>query len=146
MAVTEPALIVAQKLHGVGGLVLGNGATPTANLFAGMVKPADPASGVPEAAVFVRASGGAAPEPYFVGPSGAKTSWWRPSVQVVVRGNKDAEDTARQLASTIRTTLHRTTLTGYMSCLVRESAPVEVGNDDDGHPLFTLNVELWYKE
>jgi hypothetical protein len=95
--------------------------------------------------VFVRASGGAPPSPYMGNPA-TRGSVWMPRVQVVVRGDIGAVDTARQLANTIRRTLHRATLTGYFSCLAVESVPAELQPDPTGHPLFSLNVELWYKE
>lgn len=143
MTPTEPALIVAQKLDTITGLILADGATPGANLFASPVLPAEVSgTGVPNAAVFVRASGGAPPVPN-MGSAGASSTWY-PRVQVIVRGDVNGEDTARALANLIRETLHRATLTGYVSCLVVDSSPIELGKDTGGHPLFSLNVELWY--
>lgn len=130
---SEPDIAVAQTLDAVATSPL-SAYTLGTNLFAGPVRPV---SGViPHRAIFVLTYGGPAPLDKFSG-----VSIQRHSVQVMIRSNADAFSVAQADAKACRDALHLGTVTGYMRCAALQ--PVYLGLDDNEHPLFSLNLELW---
>lgn len=114
------------------------------NIFQGPVRP--PVAGlIPHAAIFVLATGGPSPDPYF-SVGGASASFFRVGVQVRIRSAVDAFATGQTTALNVRAKLHLANLTGYVACRVRESHPLYLGTDDTEHHEFSVNVELWFKE
>jgi len=128
-----PDAAIATHLAAAGlGLTLGT------NLFRGPVRPVSP--GVPESAVFVLAGGGPAPVPYLDAAEHGDTYFF--DVQVRIRGSREAFATTRTLARGIRNALHRASISGYLSVLVRESEPTYLGFDGSERPEFSVNAQL----
>jgi hypothetical protein len=133
VTVRDAELDVATLLGAAGlGLSLGT------NLFAGLT-PEDPA--VPDTAVVVRGTGGPPPEPYVSGGSSVRL---RPTVQVVVRGAREAQNSARGLAFQVFGALVMAMPAGYASCLPREAAPAYMGPDAAERPRYAFNLDLEY--
>jgi hypothetical protein len=130
---SEPDIAVAQTLDAVATSPL-SAYTIGTNLFAGPVRPVSTV--IPHRAIFVLTYGGPAPLDKFSG-----VSIQRHSVQVMIRGNADAFNVAQADAKACRDALHLGTVTGYMRCAALQ--PVYLGLDDNEHPLFSLNLELW---
>ena len=130
---SEPDIAVAQTLDAVATSPL-SAYTLGTNLFAGPVRPVSTV--IPHRAIFVLTYGGPAPLDKFSG-----VSIQRHSVQVMIRGNADAFSVAQADAKACRDALHLGTVTGYMRCAALQ--PVYLGLDDNEHPLFSLNLELW---
>lgn len=107
------------------------------NLFPG---PKRAAGGkIPEAAIFCLETGGFPPEDFF----GGSTSPSRPStVQVYIRGPQgaDAYQSARATARAVWASLHKATISGYVSVRCMQAEPVYLGQDDGEHHVFTVNV------
>ena len=112
-------------------------------IFRGQVRP--PKAPIPHAALFVLASGGSNPEPYF-SVSGSSASFYRCNVQVRVRGEVEGFGAAQTKAVAVRTALHLATLAGYVRCAVNQSLPYYLGMDDTEHPEFSVNATLWFKQ
>ena len=130
---SEPDIAVAQTIDAVATSPL-SAYTLGTNLFAGPVRPVSTV--IPHRAIFVLTYGGPAPLDKFSG-----VSIQRHSVQVMIRGNADAFSVAQADAKACRDSLHLATITGYMRCAAIQ--PVYLGLDDNEHPLFSLNLELW---
>lgn len=130
---SEPDIAVAQTLDAVATSPL-SAYTLGTNLFAGPVRPVSTV--IPHRAIFVLTYGGPAPLDKFSG-----VSIQRHSVQVMIRSNADAFSVAQADAKACRDALHLGTVTGYMRCAALQ--PVYLGLDDNEHPLFSLNLELW---
>ena len=130
---SEPDIAVAQTIDAVATSPL-SAYTLGTNLFAGPVRPVSTV--IPHRAIFVLTYGGPAPLDKFSG-----VSIQRHSVQVMLRGNADAFSVAQADAKACRDALHLGTVTGYMRCAALQ--PVYLGLDDNEHPLFSLNLELW---
>lgn len=136
MALKNPALDMATFLDGqsLGGvaLVLGE------NLFCGPVRAHDR---TPSPSVWLLNTSGPAPEPYL---SSTRAALFSPSVQAVVRSSAvDFQDTEALGLELIRT-LHQLVRPGYVTWLARESQPTYLGEDSDGHALFSANFETPY--
>lgn len=116
----------------------GLGLTAGTNLFRGTMRPV--AAGVPALAVFVAETGGPPPVPYIDAAVNGDT--WHFDVQVMIRGNRETTAAARTLARNIRNSLHRATITGYLSVVAQQSAPTPLGFDESERPLFSVNVRL----
>jgi hypothetical protein len=95
-------------------------------------------SGYPVDATFVWDAPGPPPRPVL---SHAR-SIWQHAVQVRVRAEPLKMAIARVNATTLMRALHRATVTGYMSCLVRESSPIHLGQNSAGQYEFGFNVEM----
>lgn len=129
-----PAEDVASALNGQYSLV------SATNLFS--CAPRDGAE-FPAPCVFCWESTGGLPiQPHM----GTTTDVYRPSVQIRVRGVNNGYAAARTLARNIRDYLHRRQVSGYISCVVRESAPIDLGSSPSAYPEFGLNVDLIYSE
>jgi hypothetical protein len=118
----------------VGDLILGE------NLFQGGVR----AKGehVPSEAVFVLLTGGIAPQ----ASNGELTSFNRPVVQIRTRGPRLGYARGLERAIEVLKAAHYASVDGYVDVRVNESAPIYLGEDDDGHPEWSNNVTMWVVE
>lgn len=132
----NPASDVAELLNGkdAGGLTL----TLATNLFKGFVRRADATT---SPAVFVANTGGPPPEPYV---SGARQSTVRATVQVMVRGAVNEFQAGETVARGVWRWLHQQDVPDYIACYARDAQPVFVGEDDLGHYMWSINLELQY--
>lgn len=97
--------------------------------------------GVPQLAVFVLQSGGAAPVPYL----GAGESWHETSVQVVVRSAAHDFATGEALARALLSRAHLAEVAGFTFLRVVESDPNYLGTDDGGVHRWSLNVRVGHR-
>ena len=105
--------------------------------------------GVPSKAVFVYDGVGLTPEDYVQG--GTHSPQYRqPVVTVRIRSDKRDWTSGQTLADTVRDALHDADFTGpledYHKCRVREDRASYLGEDEEGHHLFGLNVDLAIEE
>lgn len=126
-------LDIAARLQAAGVGTVGT------DIFEGAIRA--PSSVIPDAALFVIPSGGVAPLPLL---DGGATSYFRPTVQVLIRGNVGTYRTTRTKAASALAALHLSTVSGYFQVLARNSEPLYLGLDDTEHPMFSVNVELYY--
>lgn len=98
-----------------------------------------PNGAVPSKAMFALVTGGRAPIEFMDAASGSQKY---STVQVRVRGNAGQFQDGQTFARAAWTALHAQSLSGFISCLVRESEPVFLGFDENECPEWTLNVEL----
>jgi len=114
-----------------------------ATIFRGPVRPAS--NVVPHAAVFVLATGGPPPQPYFrVGAGSA--SFYQVNVQVRVRSEPEKFGAGQTKALQVRDKLHLATIAGYVACKVLNSEPLYLGKDDTEHDEWSVNATLWFKQ
>ncbi len=94
--------------------------------------------------VFVWEASGPAPMPYL----GVSRSVWYPRVQVRVRGDgaADSMQEGRLTARAVIALLHRAQISGYVSVLANESAPIPLGEGKHGAYEFGLNFDLIFGE
>lgn len=100
---------------------------------------------IPARAVFVIASGG----PTRVGRlNGETTGRRRPTVRVLVRGDKHDGDGAHDLAILVYEALHEAGgfATGYDDARCLQDSPLPLGVDKDLYPMLSVNAELWLVE
>ena len=134
---STPDVDVAARLVAAGiGLTLGT------NLFRGKERP-PAAPGIPHKAVFCLASGGAGPQAY---ADGTALQLRYPSVQVFVRSDPNDFAAGQTLARAVRDALHHATVAGYVNVEVVESEPNYLSEDEQGHHLWTVNVDLLLEE
>lgn len=114
------------------------------DIFRGPVRPAK-VGFVPHAAIFVLATGGPAPSPYF-SVAGVSASFYKVSVQVRVRSNVEKFGDAQTKALQVRDKLHLANIAGYVACKVLQSEPIYLGQDDLEHHEFSVNATLWFKQ
>lgn len=138
MPAAEPDAIVASTLAAALGAPWVVGTT----IFRGPMRPVG--AGIPEAALFVLATGGTPPEPYLGGAAAADLS--RKAVQVMVRGAPRSRATTATLARAVRDALHKATLAGYVQCLAQQSEPVYLHEDAGDRSLYSVNVLLVLSE
>ena len=93
-----------------------------------------------DSGICVYASGGPPPD--------VSTSVSRPAVQIIVRGNRSAQE-ARATAASILAALHglhdTTFITGgtrVMLCAARQSEPIPLGRDENGRGQYSINFQL----
>jgi hypothetical protein len=98
---------------------------------------------IPDLCVAVMITGGGQNEPYVDGGAGAELC--RTTVQVFVRGDRDAFEAGQAKARAIRNSLNFATVTDYIGCDIRESEPTWLGFDETRRPLWTMNAELLWK-
>lgn len=136
MTLLDPATDIVAVLTGqtLGGQALVSGT----NLFSGMQYP------LPNLAVRVLNSGGAAPEAYISGTTAAAT--FHASVQCIINAppGADGYNLGEALARGVLGYLQQRTPSGYVSLLAQASHPLYAGPDEDGRHLFTLNFEARY--
>lgn len=128
-----PDLDIASRLQAAGVGTVGT------NIFRGQVRP--PSSTIPHAALFVAPTGGAAPQPFL--DAGA-TDYRTPTVQILIRGDVGTYITTHGKAVSALDAVHKQTVSGYFQVLARTPEPLYLGLDDTEHPLFSVNVELFY--
>ncbi|GEL75208.1 hypothetical protein [Myxococcus virescens] len=129
----DPESDVATFLAGAGlSLVVGT------NLFKGPVRPASDV--IPQACVFVRVDAGAEPEPYLGGRTTG--SVYEADVEVLIRGEPDRYDAPRQVARAVLVALQKASLPGYFSCVVAQSQPDYLDQDDNQCHEFAVDVTL----
>jgi len=136
MTLKNPAFDMASFLDGqsLGGvsLVLGE------NLFCGPVRAHDR---TPSPSVWLLNTSGPAPEPYL---GSERAAYFSPSVQAVIRGSAVDFQAAEALGLELVRTLHQLVRPGYVSWLALESQPTYLGEDSDGHSLFSANFAAPY--
>jgi len=69
-----------------------------------------------------------------------------PRVRVIVRGERDDFEAARDRALDLQTLLDGATPSGYLDMRVVGSSPTEIQPDDNGRPRLTFNVKLLIDE
>lgn len=131
MPVTDQDIAARLQAAGVG--------TVGTDIFEGAIRA--PSTVIPHAALFVTPTGGVAPLPFL---DNGTTSYYRPSVQIIIRGNVGAYRTTRATAASALAAVHLSTVSGYFQVLARNSEPLYLGLDDTEHPIFSVNVELFY--
>ena len=109
------------------------------NIFRGGMRPVS--NLIPHAAIFVLPTGGGGPTPFL--DAGA-TDFSRPTVQILIRGNVGAYIATLNTAKSCITAVHKSTISGYFQVLARNPDPLYLGLDDTEHPMFSVNVELFY--
>lgn len=114
------------------------------NLFA--CPPTSTGPGVPTfpaRCVFVWSNPGLAPLPYL---SATTKSVWSPGLQVRVRGDPGVRQEARQTCRDLMRVFHKANRTAasppYVSVLVGESEPIEIGIEETGQFEYGFNVRL----
>jgi len=133
---SQPEITLATYIGSqVGALTYGT------NLFPGPMRPSGEGS-IPHECVFVISTGGLAPQ-QFVGMS---TSIKYHGAQVMIRGDRKDFQGGLALARSCYDAAHKAPLSGYIDCLVVESDPSYLGEDDDGHPLWSINLILHIRE
>ena len=110
--------------------------------------PVRPARDFPARAAFCFPSGGPAPDAIL---NDAQTKIRNAAVIIRIRESKNNTDpgafeSGLSLARSVRDTIHYAALTGYIDVRVNESEPIYLGEDEDGHPEFQLNVSLNIEE
>ena len=108
------------------------------NIFRGGMRP--PSGAIPHACIFVLPSGGSGPFPFLEGPTG--NDYFRPRVQVLIRGNVGAYIATQTTAQSVFDAIHKSSITGFFQCLASNPEPLYLGLDDSEHPMFSVNFEL----
>lgn len=105
---------------------------------AGVATPAWPvhklgAQDLPEQSITIYESGGPMPE------QSVDRRWRRPTFQIVARGGRGDSQAASDKAHEICVTLDRAAVSGFDYFFAMQSAPVSIGPDEEGRPLFAVN-------
>ena len=124
---------VATRLQAAGVGTVGT------DIFRGGMRP--PSSLIPHRAIFVTPSGGTGPSPLLETASGE--DYFRPRVQIFIRGNVGAYILTQTLAESCITALHKSTISGFFQVLATNPEPLYLGLDDTEHPMFSVNIELY---
>jgi hypothetical protein len=132
----NPALDLVNYLSGkaAGAITLATGS----NLFAGQMRSTDTTA---SPGVWCLNTGGPAPIPYL---GGHRSSWFRPTVQLMVRGPMGDQLAGEAIARDVLSWVHQATVAGYAAVFARDSAPAYLGEDQGPHGLWSINVELQY--
>jgi len=119
------------------------------NLFAGPMRPYSKASegGMPHQAIFCLETGGKPPTTY----KNAQGDGYQlhmleyPTVQIAVRSDPFGFLAARNLCAAIMDTVNRVNPDAlYIDSQVNDGSPNYLGTDDDGHHMWSINVDLTY--
>lgn len=133
----DPSLDIATHLGSDATVTIGGAdAALGTNLFPGPKRAAG--NKIPEACIFVTETGGYPPEDTF-----GTTLPGRPAtVQVYIRGPQGttAYESARTTARAVWKSLHKATISGYVSVRCMQGEPTYLGPDDTEHHVFTVNV------
>lgn len=121
----------------------GIGLTLGTNLYTGPMR-AHEAEGVPNEAVFVITVGGRSPIDYCDHSHTPQLHF--PRVQIMVRSDPHDWDGGLALANDIYEAIHSKEPSGYVSARSAESAPIHVGETDNGEFLWSINVDLIKEE
>lgn len=96
--------------------------------------------------VFVANVGGPPSVPYL---GGTRLAYWRPHVQVIVRGAAGAFEVGEQVAREVLGALHLHSVPmaaggSYVEVAAQDSAPGYLGPDESDRPIWSLNFEAQY--
>jgi len=133
----DPALDIATHLGADATVTIGGSdAVLGTNLFPGPKRAAG--DGIPEAAIFVLETGGYPPDDTFGTTLPGRTA----TVQVYIRGPQgaDAYSSARATARAAWKSLHKASISGYVSIRCMQSEPVYLGPNETDQHVFTINV------
>lgn len=137
-ALPDSPTVVATFLAAAGlGLTLGT------NIFTSEEIPAASdglEGGISAPAVYVRASGGPPPVPYFSDGSDHILQ-----LSILVRGERDGDPESFELAREICDALQASTIAPFYSVLLRDAQPVFLGRDDNDAPGWSIGVECRFK-
>lgn len=131
---TTPDLDMLAELTGNYSLTSGT------NLFAGPVVVV--ATGVPDKAVFILATGGAPPQPFI---DGSGQDYCRSAVQIRIRSTTEDFPGGQTLARNVRDFLHKRVVSGYVDIRAREAEPNYLGPDEQGHHEWSVNLDLEHR-
>lgn len=107
------------------------------NIFIGPMRAKG--DGIPGRATFVHDSGGPIPQSFLDGNSGDDLH--EHAVQIMVRGGTDDQfDASETLAVDIQETVQKATVADSLWATVQQSHPIYSGEDEDGHPQWSINV------
>lgn len=133
MALTRPDKDIATYLGGdLAALSLG------VNLFYGPVRGAD--DNYPSKAVFCILDGGPPPLPIW-GTDVVRRS----RVALRVRGDRMKYDEGLDLAVSVRASVHYAAIVGYLDTRAEQAEPIFIGNDEDGHPEWVINILMQHR-
>lgn len=112
------------------------------NIFARPVLPPGPY--VDHKAVFVFPSGGVSP----LASMGETTAERISAIQIRVRGDERDFDGGLAFARSVRDTVHysNSRLTDYIDVRVQSTEPINLGEDEEEHPEWSINVEAVFEE
>ncbi len=112
------------------------------NLFHGPPKP--PGDNIPHEAVFVFPSGGPAPSAF----NGETTALRESALQIRIRGDKEDNKFKNGLilSRAVRDAVHYASIANYIDVRVEETDPVYLGEDDAGHPEWTVTASMNFEE
>jgi hypothetical protein len=136
---TTPDIDIVNALDGLSDT--GWKLTRGTNLFEGPSRAPD--AQIPHACVFVLATGGAGPQAY---ADGTTTKLRYSSVQITIRSAPRTFATWQTAARAIRDDLHNVSISGYLDVRAQQSEPVYLGEDEDGHHEWTVNLELVHEQ
>jgi hypothetical protein len=135
MATTPDSDLVTYLDAQVGALTIGT------NLFAGKPRAIKPT--VADKAVFVLSSGGPEPQAFCSGTSVEERD---SSVSVRVRSDGADFSGGQTLARLVRDTVHHSTIAGYKDVSAQQAEPIYIGEDDDGHHEWSVNVTMKHEQ
>ena len=119
------------------------GLTRNTNLWPGKARAAVPGT-VPIESVWVMETGGPEPINYC---DGATTPQLRePTVQIMVRGDPRDWHGGRVLADAVWDAIHDNPPAGYIAARCMQPTPLVLGEDENGNPLWSVNVRLIISE
>ena len=115
------------------------------NLFAGPIRTfstsEDSAGGVPPSAVFCLMSGGKPDEVFHEGSASTLRHLAYPSVQIFIR-YADSFQAGQVLAESIFSAVNHRPTTDYVEWSVSTSSPLYLGQEDDQHHEWSINVSI----
>lgn len=136
-ATHAPPEDIVDFLHG--RTVNGRSLDKNSNLFS---SPPETLTGFPARAIFVWSAGGGLVAPYL----GVTRSIYYPALQLRVRGDPGERQEVRVTARDLMRVLHRASVSGYSSWLVRESDPLDLGREGNGSQSFGFNLDGIFSE
>ena len=94
-------------------------------------------------ACFIKPTGGPAPQAYANGNTVALRS---AGLQIIIRSAKENWLTGQAFARDVRDATHFARPTGIMEYQIQEQDPTYIGQDEEGHHEWTLNVLAIFEE
>lgn len=136
---TQPDLDIVNRLDSqVASL------TKNTNLFRSKVRAIS--GQIPSVAAFCLASGGPPPQGYADGTA-INRRYSGVQIRVVALANTDNNfKTGQDLAKECRDAVHHAALSGYIDVRVLETEPIYIGENNDRHHEWSINVELWHEQ
>lgn len=114
--------------------------TAGTDIFDSPVRP--PGRGVAEKAIFISPSGGPAPQAL----AGQALAIRRSALTVRVRGDQSDFDGGLSFARSARDAIQYAALAAYIDVRIQETDPIYLGQDDEEHHEWNINVEMSFKE